>query len=422
MIKIIFTIFLMANTLWAVDAKLQIVKQIASKPKISVSIDTSSQERLILSKIKKGVVDDLNISGNFEVSAFETSIAYSSTPNYIELKNNGIDLFLNLSSKKEQNGNYVLMTKLYDVNKNILVLEKNYTTDLEDRYIFLAHKTSIATNDYIKAPSINWMEKFVVFSAYDGANKANIMIGDYTLTYKTRVVSGGLNLFPKWANAKQDTIFYTTYNYKKPTLVKLNIYKGTKEFIMDSDGMIVCSDVNQNEDKILITAAPEGQADIFLYDLKTKQKTKVTTHAGIDVGGQFLDSDKKIAFVSDRLGNPNIFVQKIGESAVERFVFHSNNNSSVATYEDKVVFSSRDSQNQFQKKSFNLYLSSTKSNDLKRLTATGVNQFPKFSKDGESLLFLRTIDNSSYLGILRLNLDKTYLFPLKGNRIQSIDW
>ena len=55
MIKIIFTIFLMANTLWAVDAKLQIVKQIASKPKISISIDTSSQERLILSKIKKSL-------------------------------------------------------------------------------------------------------------------------------------------------------------------------------------------------------------------------------------------------------------------------------------------------------------------------------------------------------------------------------
>ena len=54
-----------------------------------------------------------------------------------------------------------------------------------------------------KAPSIAWMEKFVVFSTYKGPGKADIMIGDYTLTYKKTVVTGGLNIFPKWADKEQ---------------------------------------------------------------------------------------------------------------------------------------------------------------------------------------------------------------------------
>ena len=36
---------------------------------------------------------------------------------------------------------YTLMTKLYDVNARALVLEKNFTTTQEERFIFLAHKS-----------------------------------------------------------------------------------------------------------------------------------------------------------------------------------------------------------------------------------------------------------------------------------------
>lgn len=265
------------------------------------------------------------------------------------------------------------------------------------------------------------MDKFVVFSVYDGPNKADIMIGDYTLTYKKRVVTGGLNIFPKWADKEQKTIYYTSYNYKKPTLVKLNIYNRSKEVIMDSDGMLACSDVNADGSKILVTASPTGQPDIFLYNTKTKSKTQITKYSGIDVGGQFVENDSKIVFVSDRLGNPNIFAQSIGSTAVERLVFHSNNNSSVTSHGNNIIFSSKDASNELGK-SFNLYLISTRSDSLKRLTSSGVNQFPKFSPDGESVLFIKTFGEASSIGIIRLEHNKSFLFPLSGKRIQSIDW
>ncbi len=65
---------------------------------------------------------------------------------------------------------------------------------------------------------------------------------------------------------------------------------------------------------------------------------------------------------------------------------------------------------------------STKSDSLKRLTANGVNQFPKFSKDGDSLIYIKTYNESSSVGIIRLEANKSVLFPLEGKKIQSIDW
>ncbi|QKF59762.1 Tol-Pal system protein TolB [Aliarcobacter lanthieri] len=422
MLRIFLVISLMLSSLFAeVDGHLDIVKKGMILPKVVVSIAPDSLEKDTLSKIRKALVDDFNVSGHFEVSSATSLTAYDSLPDILGLSNQGINLYINLSAKKEAGGNYTLMTKLYDINSRALVLEKNYTTSLEERFVFLAHKAAISINDHFKAPSIAWMDKFVVFSVYDGPNKADIMIGDYTLTYKKRVVTGGLNIFPKWADKEQKTIYYTSYNYKKPTLIKLNIYNRSKEVIMDSDGMLACSDVNADGSKILVTASPNGQPDIFLYNTKTKSKTQITKYSGIDVGGQFVENDSKIVFVSDRLGNPNIFAQSIGSTAVERLVFHSNNNSSVTSHGNNIIFSSKDASNELGK-SFNLYLISTRSDSLKRLTSSGVNQFPKFSPDGESVLFIKTFGEASSIGIIRLEHNKSFLFPLSGKRIQSIDW
>ena len=406
MYKILLLLSLVFCSVFAqVDANLEVVKKTNALPKILVSVATDTLEIETLNKIKKNLADDLSVSGHFEVVSVNSVTSYENMPDIIGLSNQGINLYLNLSAKKEADS-YTLMTKLYDINSRTLILEKNFATTQEDRYVFLAHKAAISTNAFFKAPSIDWMEKFVVFSTYTTSGAADIMIGDYTLTYKKTVVSGGLNIFPKWADREQKTIYYTTYNYKKPTLVKLNIYNRSKEIIMDSDGMLACSDVNADGTKLLVTASPTGQPDIFVYDTRTKKQTQVTKFGGIDVGGHFIENDTRIVFVSDRLGNPNIFAQGINSSSVERLVYHSNNNSSATAFGNNIVYSSKDSSNEMGEKSFNLYLISTKTDSMKRLTSSGINQFPKFSTDGETLLFIKTFGGSSSIGIIRLTYTK----------------
>lgn len=418
LLSLIFTVSIFAN----VDANLQIVKKAKTLPKIIVSIANDTPELVILNKIKNVLEKDLEVSGHFELVNKDMNIEYIQVPDLLTLGNEGVDLYLNIWASKNENGSFTLKTKLFDVNAKAQVLEKSFTTLKDERYPFLAHRTAISVNDFFNAPSIAWMDKFVVLSVYDGSGKANIVIGDYTLSFKKTIVKGGLNIFPKWADSSQKTIYYTSYNYDKPTLVKLNIFTRQKEIVMQSEGMIVASDVSDDGSKLLITASPNSQPDIYLYNINTKKKKRVTTYSGIDVGAQFIEDDSRIVFVSDRLGNPNIFAKNINTSGVQKLVYHSKNNSSATAYKDNIVYVSRDASNELGSKTFNLYLMSTKSDNLKRLTSSGINQFPKFSRDGESLLFIKSFEGESSSGIIRLNFDKSFLFPLTGKRIQSIDW
>lgn len=420
--KLLAILLVFAISLFAADAELDIVKKSTNLPKISISIAPSAMNQALTTKVKNMIEKDLKVSGHFEVVTNNQTVEFNKTPNMITLSNQGTDLFLNLDANVSSFGGYAITAKLYDINAKQLLLTRTFSTSKEERYPFLAHRIAIFVNKQLNAPSIDWMDKFVIFSQYKDARKADIIIADYTLTFQKAVIRGGLNIFPKWADEKRESFYYTTYDKGLPTIIKTNLYTRKRETIMKSEGMVVVSDVSKNGRKLLITASPEHQPDIYLYDTLKKSKVKLTTYKGIDVGAHFVENDSKIVFVSDRLKYPNIFAKKIGSRGVQRLVFHGRNNASATTHEDFVVYTSRERDNEFGTYTFNLYLMSTKSDFLKRLTSNGSNQFPKFSKDGESIIFIKSINNRSSVGIIRLNHSKSFLFPLKNGKIQSIDW
>lgn len=419
---IILIFILSVTTLFAVDAKMEIVKKSNNLPTIVVSTAVDNSDKFFVNKISDLIIEDLKVSGHFDLSKVEYSNKFLEKPNMLFLSQNGIDLYLNIFLEPSAFEGLNLKVKLYDVNQKIVVLNKSISSSKLDRYPFVAHRTAILVNKHLNAPSIDWMDKFVVFSIYQNAKKSDIAIGDYTLTYKKTLIKGGLNIFPKWADKKQESFYYTTYNSGTPEVRKFNIYTRQRQKIMSSDGMVAVSDVSSDGNKLLITASPSGQPDIYLYDVRTKIKKRLTKYKGIDVSGNFVENDKKIVFVSDRLKYPNIFAKTIGKRGVERLVFHGRNNSSASTYKNYVVYSSRDKENEFSNSVFNLYLISTTSDFIRRLTTNGSNQFPKFSNDGESILFIKRINGKSSLGIIRLNYEKSFLFPLKHGKLQSIDW
>ena len=422
-LKSLIICLIFVSNLFGIDAELDIIRKQSTIPNIAVAITKNTNSLNLAKKIKTLLEKDFLVSGHFNIE--NTNFKQKNILDTINYKNkqfSKIDLLLNIEVGNNTKKNVVVKISLFDINKKELVLTKSYSISNSNRYPFLSHKIAIKVNDYLKAPTIQWMDRFVIFARYIGAKKSEIVVADYTLTYQKVVVKGGLNIFPKWASKSQDSFYYTSYDELYPSLIKQDLYTSNSKKILESDGMIVCSDVTDSGDKIVVTMAPDGQPDIYVYDLKTKLKTKLTKYSGIDVGGNFVENNNKIVFVSDRLGKPNIFAKTIGESGVERLVYHGKNNSQASTFNDYIVYSSRETINEFGYNTFNLYLISTQSESIRRLTTQGLNQFPKFSSDGESILFIKNYNKKSYLGIIRLNYNKSFLFALKTGKLQSIDW
>lgn len=420
--KIIILIFL-AQYIFAIDANLDIVRKNTIIPKIAFAISADSQEKDLALKIKALLKKDLSVSGHFETT--DTSINIKSIDdniNYIDPSLGKLDLLVNIELRRVNQNNIKLYLKMHDLNTKSVLLNGNHAITNINRYPFFSHKLAIAINDKLKAPSIKWMDRFIIFARYTSAKKSEIVIADYTLTYQKVVVKGGMNIFPKWANKDQSSFYYTSYKNFLPELKVQDLYTSQSSTILTSQGMLVCSDVSFDTNNILVTMAPEGQPDIYIYNTKSKIKTRVTRYSGIDVGGSFVDNDSRVIFISDRLNSANVFSKRINTNGVERMVYHGKDNSQVTTHKNYIVYSSRETKNEFGDKIFNLYLISTKNDKLTRLTVNGENKFPKFSADGESILFTKINKNNSYIGIIRLKYNTSFLFKIKKGKIQSIDW
>ena len=104
MYRILLILSLMLSSVFAeVDANLEIVKKANSIPKILVSVSSNASEIETLNKIKKSLIDDLGVTGHFEIATVTSRAPYEDLPDIIGLSNQGVSLFLNLSAKKSPN-------------------------------------------------------------------------------------------------------------------------------------------------------------------------------------------------------------------------------------------------------------------------------------------------------------------------------
>ncbi len=423
--KRFFLVILMFSvSLMAYDATIDIVKKGREIPTIVVEDGTENNfiKQDIDKKVFKLLIGDLKVSANFRVNDTHIKSAYNE--NYVQnlQYSKKTDLILKYKLESSDNGLNGYMKLINTKNGNIIVQDIYKISDAA-RYPFLVHKIVIDANNAINAPSIGWMDRFVIFAKIVGRRRSDIVVADYTLTYQKTIVSGGLNIFPKWADKAQNAFYYTSYDREKPTLYKVDLENGTRKKIISSSGMMICSDVSKDGKKLLLTMAPKDQPDIYLYDIETHELERLTKFPGIDVSGNFIDNGSRFAFVSDRLGYPNIFAKSFNINApVEQLIYQGKNNSSFSAYNNYIVFSRRESDSEFGKNSFNLYLISTKSEYIRQLTATGNNYFPRFANRGETIMFIKKYKGQSALGIIRLYSNKSFLFPLKVGQIQSIDW
>lgn len=399
---------------FGVDATLKIEKDVEQRARIAL-MDGSSEQS---SKVFEILLSDLKISGHFLPETTHHIGELSSDYIIPALKSQEYVLKYAI----DQRSGAKLLVRLLKASNGTQIFKKSYAIPSKEKMPFLIHKAISDINDILQYPSISWINRYVAYAVYTTPGRSEIRLADYTFNYKKTIIKGGLNLFPKWADRAQRNIYYTSYKGTLPTLYKLNIYDGTKTKIVSSAGMLVCSDVNNDGSKLLLTMAPEGQADIYEFDLASQSKRRITDFNGIDVSGRYVDDESRIVFVSNRLGYANVFKKSIEGGATSQVVYHGRNNNACDAYGDKIVYSSRESNNAFGDNTFNLYLTSTGSSDTRPITTTGANQFPRFSTDGSVVLFLKQRGHSSSIGYINLTSQQSLLFPFNDRKVQSIDW
>lgn len=411
--KLLLIIALSINV-FAVDATLTVhnrASNISQNPTIIIQdASSSSIPQSFKDKFFKIVLEDLKVT-----AAFKPNSNYYQISNYdlsgANLNSLNAQLVVRYQLTSDKSANF----KVIDAKNGAEIFSKSYNVDTNAQYPFLSHYAIADIAQNIAYLNVDWMKKMLLMSV-SNAGKYDLVRSDYSLNYVDRFLTNTDYIFPKWADYEQNEIYYTDMSGIEPAIYLYNLKTKSKSKIFQSQGMAIVSDISSNGRTLILTIAPDDQADIYLYNLGNKSLKKITNYGGIDVNGNFVDNEKRIAFVSDRFGYPTIYAADVNSLAVEQLVFHGKNNNSISTYKNYIVYSSREAN-----RDFNLYLISTNSNNVRKLTNSGKNMFPRMSLDGGSVIYIKELGSKSAIGIIRLNEDQSFQFPLNIGRIQSID-
>jgi len=408
-----YVLFLLLTlNLYSFDAVLSIEKDVESKATLSLLEDRATGgSNANHSKLFKLLLTDLKMSGHFVVDT-QLRRAYFDDP-LLPVELHDREYLLKYSYDASGRN---LKVKLLRVSDSNIMFEHSYSVNVATRYPFLSHNAIVDINQALGYEDISWMRRNILFSKYTSSRKSEIWIADYTLSFASLLVRGGLNLFPKWTNSQQSAFYYTSYNNTIPTLYRVDMGTGKRKKIISSEGMLVASDVSADGSKVLLTMAPNGQPDIYEYSVDSGSKKRLTKFRGIDVNGKYLGDESRIAFVSDRVGGANIYTKSIGSNSVSRAAHYGNDNSSCDTWGQYLLYSVREGG------SDNIYLGSANSSYVRPLTSSGKNRLPRFSKDGKVILYIKKNGGRNLIGYMNLATKQSALFKMQNGKIQSIDW
>jgi len=102
----------------------------------------------------------------------------------------------------------------------------------------------------------------------------------------------------------------------------VNIETGEAEALGSVDGQKMSPRFSPHGDHIILSSAKKGATALYKMDLKTKQFEKITsTTSTIDVSPCYSPDETKIVFISDRGGQPQIYVRDAGGSNDTRISF-----------------------------------------------------------------------------------------------------
>ena len=283
----------------------------------------------IADKIKKIIIKDLNISGFFSIGSsqmFSIDTPHNIVENLAALYKFDYAIYGNIY----KNRGYVYINfKIVDsINKKIL-LNQSLSSNIAS-YKWLAHKVA---DEFMKYSTGKYgpFESRLAFS--EGKGKIRDMyISDFDGESIVRLTNWHtMNIIPKWID--KNHITFVSYKNGKPAIFLADILNGKVRKLFSKSNLSVSAVKYRNH--FAVTFSNGGYVNIFETNRHGHILRKLTNSYSINVSPSFTKDYSEMFFVSNRSGNPQIYMKNMDISSSPIKITHNGKyNSSPAISSD----------------------------------------------------------------------------------------
>ena len=218
-----------------------------------------------------------------------------------------------ISGKISQSNDKITVEfRLYDVFAQKQLLGKRFETS-DRNWRRVSHIISDAVFERVTGEG-GYFDTRIVYIAETGlktSRQKRLAIMDQDQANHRFLTDGSyLVLTPRFSPNSQKIAYMSYINKKAPRVFIFDIESGQQEIVGDFPGMTFAPRFSPDGKKIIMSySSPEvGNSEIYLLDLATRRKTRITNSIAIDVSASFAPNGKQIVFNSDRNGRRHLYV------------------------------------------------------------------------------------------------------------------
>ena len=297
---------------------------------------------------------------------------------------------------KEGNGNLLFNGELYDIKAGERITGKRYTGD-NSLLRLMAHRMS---DEVVKmfGETPFFQTKIAFISNRDGNWELYMM--DYDGYNQTRLTYNETqDYMPAWS-ADGRKIAYTAYRGGEAALWLYSIYEGTRTLIFDRGTSFSPSFSPDGKKLAFSTTEEDGNTQIYVARLsdtdpvKVIEVRKLTFTKSNNLAPTWSPTSRQIAFTSDRSGSPQIYVMDAEGSNIERVSFGGSyfDGPAWSPTGDMIVYVSR------VNNIFDIYVLNLKTNRVIKLTESNArNESPTWAPDSRHIVFASNLSGTVQL-------------------------
>jgi TolB protein len=323
-------------------------------------------------------------------------------------------LFVGEVSKNEE-GDIVFDGKVYDVQAGERITGKRYTGE-KSLLRLMAHRMCDEVLRMFGETHSLFQSKIAFISDRDGNKELYMM--DYDGFNQIRLTfNETIDYMPAWT-ADKKKISYTSYRGDKATLWLYSIYEGTRTKIFE-EGTTYAPSFSPNGRKMAFCSTEDNSnSEIYVANSDGTNIKRLTFNKAIDTAPTWSPNSRLIAFTSDRSGTPQIYIMDAEGSNIERVSFGGSYHDGPAwsPTANKIAYVSRVNQ------IFDIYVLNRETQGITKLTESRYsNESPTWSPDGRHIIF--SSNRSGTIQLWTIDHDGTNLRRLTstGNN-QLPDW